>query len=214
VLDLRSAAPGERIMLASLPFDSMQFSGGKPASVQSDAAPANGAPLELMLIRVARQVRYEHALPEVLSRIDPLPTTDAPSRVFTLDHSKGIWRINRGSYRMTETAFSVQRGAQETWEFRNPNPGMPHPIHVHGFQYRVLERTGSPEHMQRLAVDARGLPATELGWKDSVLLWPGETVKMRIDFAHSFAGDQVYMLQCHNLEHEMHGMMLNFRVAA
>ena len=26
-------------------------------------------------------------------------------------------------------------------------------------------------------------------------------------------GDQIYMVQCHNLEHETHGMMVNFRVA-
>ena len=37
---------------------------------------------------------------------------------------------------------------------------------------------------------------------------------MLIDFTHPFPGDQVYMLQCHNLEHETHGMMVNFRVAA
>ncbi|HET7158525.1 MAG TPA: multicopper oxidase domain-containing protein [Burkholderiales bacterium] len=35
-----------------------------------------------------------------------------------------------------------------------------------------------------------------------------------MDFTHPFPGEQVYMLQCHNLEHEMHGMMLNFKVTA
>jgi suppressor of ftsI/bilirubin oxidase len=65
-----------------------------------------------------------------------------------------------------------------------------------------------------LAVDERGVPSTETGWKDSVLLWPGETIRLAMDFSHPHAGDQVYMLQCHNLEHESHGMMVNFRVAA
>jgi suppressor of ftsI/bilirubin oxidase len=91
---------------------------------------------------------------------------------------------------------------------------MPHPVHVHGFQFRVLDRAGSPAHVQRLATDARGLSPAELGWKDSVLLWPGETIRILMDFAHPYVGDQVYMLQCHNLEHETHGMMVNFRVAA
>jgi len=115
---------------------------------------------------------------------------------------------------MTDTAFSVKRGAREIWEFGNAKPAMPHPIHVHGFQYRVLERRGSPEHVRRLAMNDRGLPAAELGWKDSVLLWPGETIRLIMDFTHPFPGDQVYMLQCHNLEHETHGMMVNFRVSA
>jgi suppressor of ftsI/bilirubin oxidase len=78
----------------------------------------------------------------------------------------------------------------------------------------MLDRKGSPEHMKRLAVDERGLAAAELGWKDSVLLWPGEKIRLLMDFSHPYQGDQIYMVQCHNLEHENHGMMVNFRVAA
>ncbi len=215
VLDLRTASVGERIVLSSLPFDAMQFSQTQDSNrTQPQGVPPNGAPLELMLMRVAQRTAGDASVPQVLSHIEPPSATDAPVRLFTFDQYKGQWRINRGSYRMTQTAFSVQRGATEIWEFRNPHPAMPHPIHVHGFQFRVLERKDSPAHLQRLAFDARGLPATELGWKDSVLLWPGETLKILIDFSHPFPGDQVYMLQCHNLEHETHGMMINFRVAA
>jgi blue copper oxidase len=213
VLDLRAANPGDRVVLASLAFDAMALA-TSARSGATDTATAVGAPLELMLLRVVRKVRYEHELPAVLSKIPPLQTNEARPRLFTLDQSKGVWRINRGTYRMTETAFSVNRGAKEIWAFTNSGPAMPHPIHVHGFQYRVVERKGSPEHVRRLAVDERGLPPTELGWKDTVLLWPGETLRMLIDFTHPYPGDQVYMLQCHNLEHEAHGMMVNFRVVA
>ncbi|HEV7393173.1 MAG TPA: multicopper oxidase domain-containing protein, partial [Burkholderiales bacterium] len=215
VVDLRSASVGDRIVLSSLPFDAMQFSAdGQSLHTEAQNVPPNGAPLEIMLIRVTSQAPYDRSLPDTLSRIDDPIIENASRRLFTLDHLKGMWRINRGSYRMTDTAFSVRRGAREIWEFHNPNPAMPHPVHVHGFQYRVLERNGSPPHVQRLATNERGLAAPELGWKDSVLLWPGETLKMLIDFTHPFAGDQIYMLQCHNLEHETHGMMVNFRVAA
>ena len=212
VLDLRAASLGDRVMLSSLPFDAMQFAGDGHATPTQSAIPPNGAPLDLMLLRVTSKTRYEKTLPEVLSRIDALATAKAQHRRFALDHTNGMWRINGATYHMTGTAFSVKRGATEIWEFRNAPPAMAHPIHVHGFQYRVLERRGSPEHLKRLAVDERGLPASELGWKDSVLLWPGETLKMAIDFSHPFPGDQIYMLQCHNLEHETHGMMVNFRI--
>ena len=89
-----------------------------------------------MLIRVTGQTRYERQVPQQLSSVPPV---DEPQeqRTLVLDQSKGHWRINRATYRMTDFAFSVQRGAREVWEFRNPGPGMPHPIHVHGFQYRV-----------------------------------------------------------------------------
>ena len=63
-------------------------------------------------------------------------------------------------------------------------------------------------------MNERGLSAPDLGWRDTVLVWPGETVRFAIDFSHTYLGDQVYMVHCHNLEHEDHGMMLNFRVAA
>jgi suppressor of ftsI/bilirubin oxidase len=68
--------------------------------------------------------------------------------------------------------------------------------------------------LRALAVTDTGLAATELGWKDTVLLWPGESIRILVDFTHPFPGDQVYMLQCHNLEHETHGMMVNFRIEA
>jgi suppressor of ftsI/bilirubin oxidase len=213
LLDLRASPVGERIMLASLPFDAMTFQshkGGDAAHTGSTTRP-NGAPLDVMLIRVNASIPYDHPVPSELSAI-PERVEPRARRVFTLDQAKGLWRINRSTYRMTQTAFSVRRGAQEIWEFRNPSPGMPHPVHVHGFQYRVLGRTGSPQHVRRLAIDESGVLATETGWKDSVLVWPDETLLLAMDFSHPHQGDQVYMLQCHNLEHEMHGMMLNFRV--
>jgi blue copper oxidase len=53
---------------------------------------------------------------------------------------------------------------------------------------------------------------SDLGWKDTALVWPGETVRVAIDFSHDYAGDQTYMAHCHNLEHEDAGMMINDRV--
>ena len=215
LLDLRAAQPGERVMLVSLPFDAMHFSDRKRAPGENTTDfPANGAPLELMLIRVIGATKYGGAVPAVLSSLDQADASTARPRRFGFDHAKGLWRINGASYRMTDTAFSVKRGAREVWEFRNDPPAMPHPIHIHGFQYRVLERKGSPAHLGALAVTDTGLPAAELGWKDTVLLWPGESIRILVDFTHPFPGDQVYMLQCHNLEHETHGMMVNFRIEA
>jgi FtsP/CotA-like multicopper oxidase with cupredoxin domain len=212
LLDLRGAALGDRVTLASLPFDAMQFSGMSHASESSPAS--NGSPLEIMLIRVTRKVHYERTVPDVLSKPGLIEPHDAQRRRFFFDHVKGHWHINGQSYRMTDTAFSVKRGAREIWEFRNEKPAMPHPVHVHGFQYRVLDREGSPAQTHALALNDRGLSATELGWKDTVLLWPGEKVRLLLDFSHPFRGDQVYMLQCHNLQHETQGMMVNFRIEA
>jgi blue copper oxidase len=105
----------------------------------------------------------------------------------------------------------VQSGAKEVWEIHNDEKSMPHPAHLHGFQFRILERAGTPEQLAHLAVDEKGRLVTDVGFKDTVLLWPGETVKCAIDFSHGFEGEQLYMFHCHILEHEM-GMMLNLKI--
>ena len=49
------------------------------------------------------------------------------------------------------------------------------------------------------------------GWKDSVLLMPGEAARLLLRF-EDFTG--LYLYHCHNLEHEDLGMMRNYRVVA
>jgi blue copper oxidase len=117
-------------------------------------------------------------------------------------------------HEIDEYPIVAQRGAKEIWEIRNDERSMPHPMHLHGFRFLVLGRTGSPEQVSRLAVDESGRTATDLGFKDTVLVWPGETVKLAIDFSHGFEGEQFYMFHCHILEHENSGMMLNVKVVS
>ncbi len=45
-----------------------------------------------------------------------------------------------------------------------------------------------------------------------MLVRPGESVRVAIDFHHPFAGKQTYPFHCHNLEHEDGGMMLRVEV--
>ena len=58
----------------------------------------------------------------------------------------------------------------------------------------------------------RGRTAQDAGQVDTVLVWPGETVRIAVDFSIPFRGEQRYMFHCHNLEHEDLGMMLGFSV--
>ena len=79
--------------------------------------------------------------------------------------------------------------------------------------YRVLERQGSPSQVRSRAVDAQGRLATDLGCKDTVLVWPGETVSLSIDFGSpNYLSQQIFLFHCHNLEHEDKGMMLKVRL--
>ena len=189
------------------------------AEAPTDAKPKSDIPeigdaLDIMRIHVRHKVAYTAAVPETLSRIVPINANCGTARTIKLDHVKMVWRINGATYEESKTPVTVKRGATETWAIENAEASMPHPFHIHGFQIQVLERRASPEQQKALAVNDKGLAASDLGWKDSVLVWPGETVCIAIDFTHPFNGDQVYMLHCHNLEHEDQGMMLNLKVEA
>ena len=62
-----------------------------------------------------------------------------------------------------------------------------------------------------MVVDEKGRLVTDLSLKDTVFLWPGESVECAMDFSHGFEGEQLYMFHCHKLEHET-AMMLTLRV--
>jgi FtsP/CotA-like multicopper oxidase with cupredoxin domain len=47
------------------------------------------------------------------------------------------------------------------------------------------------------------------GWKDTVLLMPGERIKLLVRF-EDYPG--LFLYHCHNLEHEDMGMMRNYLV--
>ncbi len=230
-LDLRRVPVGSTVTLKSLAFDPMHHDAhaiadepqgglhahhqhGNASDVVQASPIADGAELELLKLYVYPAPRYQRDLPATLSQGESSDMSTAAVRRIAIDHSRMAWRINGRLFDMRSIGFTVRRGTREIWEIANPADGMPHPMHIHGFQFRVLERRGSPEPVQRLAVEERGLTATDLGWKDTILIWPGETVRIALEFSHPFLGDQVYMFHCHNLQHADRGMMVNVRVAA
>ncbi len=94
-------------------------------------------------------------------------------------------------------------GESTVWTFANDGRGMPmpHPMHVHGVRFRVIERRGGavPADLREGMLDA--------GFKDTFGIFPGERVRVRI--APTVPG--LFMYHCHNLEHEDGGMMRNCR---
>jgi FtsP/CotA-like multicopper oxidase with cupredoxin domain len=90
-------------------------------------------------------------------------------------------------------------GSTEIWEIVNDSMMM-HPFHVHHGQFQVMDRNGRPVH------------AHERGYKDTVKVGPGETVRIVMTFDHFADPELPYMFHCHILEHEDHGMMGQFVV--
>ena len=86
---------------------------------------------------------------------------------------------------------------------------MPHSMHIHGLQFRVIGRTISSSRARGYDTVKAGL--VDGGWKDTVLVMPGERVRVLLRF-EDFTG--LFLYHCHMLEHEDIGMMRNYRVVA
>ena len=84
---------------------------------------------------------------------------------------------------------------------------MAHPIHLHGQQFQIVSRSVGAEQEADYATVRDGF--IESGLKDTVLVMPGETVRIIKPF-QDFKG--LFMYHCHNLEHEDMGMMRDFLI--
>ena len=178
-----------------------------------------GARLPLFSLAVTGAGRPTPSLPDRLSALAEAaaPPGAAMRRVrLEFDEHRGFL-IDGNPYDPAEIAFRVPRGAREVWEIRNSPISMPHPMHLHGFGFRVLRRQGTFGPARALATAGAGRLPTDLGVKDTVVVWPNETVQLAVDFSlpddPAFRGPQRYMFHCHNLEHEDGMMMRNFAVA-
>ena len=215
LVDFEKLVAGSTVMLTSLRYDPMENDGGggDPA-IEHPGAPALGEPMHIMKINVKVPVCAPRKVPATLSSMPAMPKTTKPARRFRLHLEGTRWLVNGYNYHddMRAVKARVKRGTVETWEITNDKKSMPHPMHLHGFHFRVVGRRGSPPQVRQLALDKSGLTPQDYGWLDTVLVWPGETVRIAIDFSQPFSGTQLYMFHCHNLEHEDQGMMLNFAV--
>jgi len=188
------------------------------ASGGAEGRLADGAELALFALRVDGTAMRTPPLPSRLSALpEPAARPEAPTRRMRLDFDERAgFLIDQTPYRADEIAFSVSRGAREVWEIKNSPISMPHPMHLHGFGFRVLRRQGTYGDARPLATEPGGRLATDLGVKDTVVLWPNETLWLAVDFTlpqeAAFRGAQRFMFHCHNLEHEDGMMMRNFSV--
>jgi FtsP/CotA-like multicopper oxidase with cupredoxin domain len=201
LIDLSDKRLGDEVTLRSRAF---QILGGI-----EDLAPgsgAQGAPMDLLRLRIATRERAGERIPQELCRpVLPDPATAVRERTFRLEtwmdqHTRTMVQhgIDGHTFAIDRVDIRVPFGETEIWSFVNDHK-FAHPIHVHGTHFSVLSRTGG-----------RGsVMPWEQGLKDTVLLHPSETVSVAVRFdAHR----GLFPLHCHNLEHEDAGMMLNLLV--
>jgi spore coat protein A, manganese oxidase len=138
------------------------------------------------------------------------------------DKTTGAYGI--GLPYMSDSTEVVNQGDTEIWEIINLT-GDTHPVHFHLVNVQLLARqgfnnadptvyNGVPDFSGH---DAYGPDATELGWKETIRVNPGEVawVIMKFDLpcvpfslpCSPRTGGNEYVWHCHILEHEEHDMM-------
>ncbi|HMG89345.1 MAG TPA: multicopper oxidase domain-containing protein [Chryseolinea sp.] len=192
LVDFSSLTTGTEVFLVSDKFSKYNEQGRQSFSI--------------LKFKVERSVTSNFTLPSMLSSISRLAEASA-IRTRSFDISGGGERhggigghtINHKSYSIARVDEKVQSGTTEIWEFDNSTGDEVHPMHIHGVQFQVLQRIGGRNE----------LDVMEKGWKDTVLVMAGERVRIIMTFPE-YRG--LFVLHCHNLEHEDDGMMLNYEI--
>ena len=204
LVDFSRDAPDARVKLVSRAFETWPNERGPIVLVDGrpELSPnAVGNPFAVMELRVARP-GSSAGIPRQLVEPDwPRESAARVTRTFRLNDT-GKPTINGLRLDMKRIDADVKPGATEIWAVINEDENFPHTFHVHGIQARVMDRTigGMPVPLFPM----------EAGPKDTVLVRPGETVRL---LGHFDELTGLYMFHCHVLEHEDLGMMGTFLVA-
>lgn len=201
-------APGERadvlINFGSMPLntelflESLSFNGSSSQGKQN---------FKIMKIKIIKDAADNFILPTTLMPVEKISESFVvASRKFNIGHMMVHGGMNGVMHPIDGKTFDANRrdevvksGSVEIWEFDNTQGTEVHPMHLHGLQFQVLGRSGGRESIQ----------SWEKGWKDTVLAFPGEKIKIIIRFPNNKGK---FVFHCHNLEHEDAGMMLNFEI--
>lgn len=217
-VDFGRWSPGSEPVLHSLAFEGGIDMGNM---MGGSGALADGAAFVVQRFKVGEGPARDETLPLRLSSIvapQPLSAINhTRPKVFELTMGMMVWGINGAGFDMHAASEqeTVKLGTQEIWEFRNEGLGsimgmvMPHSMHVHGLQFRVIARSISQEFSDEYDSVKAGF--VDEGWKDTVLVMPGERVRILLRF-EDYPG--LFLYHCHMLEHEDAGLMRNYRVVA
>ncbi len=233
-VDFSKKPIGTELTLRSIPFDGASMHGGMMGGMgggmmgrrggmgrgmSSGRSLPLGGDYLVLKVKVVKHAKSNSSLPARLTPIKPLHLRDAANankaRTITLSMRHMSALLNGRSYKMNDIqpdevipVNTLQLMAFDNGFHRSMGMmAMPHPMHLHGEQFQIIKREVTPRHRAAHATISEGL--VDSGWKDTVLVMPGEKVSFLKPF-NDYKG--LFMYHCHNLEHEDMGMMRDFLI--
>jgi FtsP/CotA-like multicopper oxidase with cupredoxin domain len=143
----------------------------------------------------------DSAVPAKLSVLPPVgaPVMTTRKVVLAFNFQTNVFEINGKTYDPQRVDFTVKRGSTEIWEVTNADPDpIPHSLHVHLVQFRVLDR------------DGKQVEPWEAYPKDTVSIPSGQTVRILIKWDSQFTG--IYPFHCHFVGHSSMAMMAQVKI--
>lgn len=210
--------PGERVELIvdfaeargeKVELRSTKRSGGAPSGPGSKAYEG-----KVMQFRVSNETLVDETSPADELDLPPLPswTQDVviPPNPFTWSVSiSGIgggskWRINGRTFDPAFAETTVEHGDVVVWKLQNGSQ-YAHVMHLHHTDFLVLERNGDPP------------PPHENCLKETFFMDPFEQLVVAGKISAGPPGNEAdytgnYVVHCHMLDHEDHGLMSQFNV--
>ena len=199
--------PGER---AELVVDFSSFA-GRTVELRSGPRGTRNAPGSRTYTGALMQFRVGERRPRdttrVPRRLRPLPSwaekakraRAKPDRTWTIEVGglfRPVWTINGRNFNPARSDAFPELESTETWEIVNKT-GVAHLMHLHHSDWYLLSRDGRPP------------PPWEACLKETFFIHPGERIRVAGHFA-DYTGK--YVMHCHMLDHEDHGLMTQFEV--
>jgi spore coat protein A, manganese oxidase len=186
-----SGSAGERVELRS----TARHSGRNPAGARS----YGGA---LMQFRVGSERRPDRT--RVPRHLRPLPAWTRKAKRKPDHHweitiggfFKTTWRLNGRTFNPAYADAFPQLGTTETWEVHN-RTRVAHVMHLHHTDWYLLARNGKPP------------PPWEDCLKETFFVYPNERILIAGHFSDHTGK---FVIHCHMLDHEDHGLMGQFQV--
>jgi len=237
-LDFSGRTVGDELTMKSLAYEGAMPPNGGMGMGMSGGSLGQGDDFAIATFKVTKKVSNSPVLPKKLVEIDRLTERDVDNKNNPIPIAISMKpmrpQLNGHSYSMNrvEDFEEVQLGSIKKIKIFHDHGGMKqgkggmgkgrgmgmmgggmmlsmaHPIHLHGQQFQVLSRKIEGMRQEEYKTVSEGF--INSGWKDTVLVMPGEELVIAKPF-QDFKG--LFLYHCHNLEHEDLGMMRQFYVS-